>query len=658
MGSRAMKNRVPAVMIALAIFAFGCPAGQVQERTPEEVRRLLELKGPAEALFVPGEVIVKMKPTFGLTATELRTLGIEDGKRVTSGGELIYRIAPSVMATLSPAEARNRTLAVVQALAARPDVEYAQPNYILRIARTPNDPRFPEQWHYRDNGTGTGQSPGGISLPRAWDTSTGSSSIVVAVIDTGILPNHPDIVGSPNLITGYDMISDPAIANDGDGRDSSPTDPGDAVAANECFPGSPARSNSWHGTHVAGTIGVGRTDNGVGVAGVNWNVRVQAVRVLGKCGGTTADINDGIRWAAGLPVPGVPTNPTPARLINMSLGGRVPCSMSPAQQAAINDAVAARAAVVVAAGNDAVDASQVSPASCNNVITVAASDYRGYLVTRYSNFGATVEIMAPGGDVRRDDDGDGNNDGVLSMVHPNAGTYARYNGTSMAAPHVAGVAALWLAQTPGLTPAQLLAELQRNALPRTSTQCPRPCGAGLLSALRGEPGKLRVVNLNLGLNLGWLQQGAAFTPYRLIAEMTADLERVRCTAEKAGYTGHDALVNNALRKLLSGQPANNALAEINDLIRLFQRQATGINLAALTLGIELGVLQQGARNNNRPISMAIADLGRARTFAANAGYQGYDGYINSALTKLRSGQPVSSILPEVTDLILLFQGQS
>jgi serine protease len=404
---------------------------------------------------------------------------------VTSGGEVVYRIPLKTLKTLSATQARDRTLNLVQQLRADPNVEYAQPNYILRIMRTPNDPRFPEQWHYRDNGTGTGQSPGGISLPRAWDVSIGSSSVVVAVIDTGILPAHPDIAGSPNLIAGFDMISDPAISNDGGGRDNDPTDPGDAVAADECFPGDPAQPSSWHGTHVAGTIGVGRTDNGVGVAGANWTVRVQAVRVLGKCGGTIADINDGIRWAAGLAVPGVPTNP--ARVINMSLGTPPgnPCSASPSTQAAINDAVGAGAAVVVAAGNDAVDASQVFPASCNNVITVAASDARGQLVTRYSNFGATVEILAPGGDVQRDDNGDGNNDGVLSMVHPNAGTYARYNGTSMATPHVAGVAALYLAQTPTLTPAQLTAELQKNALPRTPTQCPQPCGAGLLSAVRG-----------------------------------------------------------------------------------------------------------------------------------------------------------------------------
>ncbi len=481
-----MKRPALISIAALGIVVLGAMSAQAQERSPAVVQQLFESAQPTEIQFVPGEIIVKMKPTMGLRATEESQMGIQAVQR-TSGGETIYKILPVARGTLPAAQARDRTLAVARELSARPDVEYAQPNYILRIAdTTPNDPRYPEQWHYFNNGTGTGTSPGGISLPRAWDTTTGSQGIVVAVIDTGILPNHPDIVGSQNLIAGIDMISDPNRANDGNGRDSDPTDPGDAAAANECFPGSPALPNSWHGTHVAGTVGVGNTNNGIGVAGVNWNVRVQAVRVLGKCGGTIADINDGIRWAAGFPVPGVPTNPTPARVINMSLGGSGACSVSPSTQAAINDAVGSGAAVVVAAGNEASDAAGFLPASCNNVITVAASDYRGHLVTRYSNFGATVEIMAPGGDVLRDDDGDGNNDGVLSMVAPADGTYARYNGTSMATPHVTGVAALWLAQNPALTPVQLLAELQRNALPRTSSQCPRPCGAGLLSALRGD----------------------------------------------------------------------------------------------------------------------------------------------------------------------------
>jgi len=206
--------------------------------------------------------------------------------------------------------------------------------------------------------------------------------------------------------------------------------------------------------------------------------------VLGKCGGTMVDINDAIRWAAGLPVPGVPNNPTPARVINMSLGGASPCSASPATQAAINDAVAKGVTVVVAAGNESSDAAGFIPASCNGVVTVAASDRRGYLATRYSNFGARVDIMAPGGDVRQDSDSDGNPDGVLSMVN---GGYAYYNGTSMAAPHTAGVAALLLSEDSTRTPDQVRSLLKARAITRTATQCPKPCGAGLLNAAATQP---------------------------------------------------------------------------------------------------------------------------------------------------------------------------
>jgi hypothetical protein len=166
----------------------------------------------------------------------------------------------------------------------------------------------------------------------------------------------------------------------------------------------------------------------------------------------------------------------------------------------------------------------------------------------------------------------------------------------------------------------------------------------------------RVVNFNLGANLGWLQQGAGFGG-RPINEMTADLERVRASAATTGYTGYDALIDKARQELTSGQPPSSALAEISNLILLFQGQARGIDAAALNLGIVLGWLQQGARANNRPILMATADLESARTHAANARYNGYDLYINNALTKLSSGSPVSSILVEITALIGLFQGQ-
>ncbi len=491
-----MRN---SLIVAFLLFASlsGCtqpqapkpPAAKIVAVEPAAVEALLEKR--VTPAFVPGEVVVKMKPAAAgalrlMPSTELKRLNLETKQEATSGGEVVYRLAPTMLKTLSAQEAGERTLAAVKSLAARPDVEYAQPNYVFQVtATTPNDSAYAKQWHYFDNGSGAGRAPGGINLPTVWDTNKGSSAVVVAVIDTGILPGHEDISGSPNLVSGYDLVSDPATANDGDGRDADATDPGDAIAANECYPGSPALPSSWHGTHVAGTIGVGKTNNSLGVAGVNWHVKVQPVRVLGKCGGTMVDINDAIRWAAGLPVPGVPNNPTPAKVINMSLGAAAPCSASPATQRAINDAIAQGVTVVVAAGNESSDASGFIPASCNGVITVAASDRRGFLATRYSNFGARVDLMAPGGDVRQDSDSDGNPDGVLSMVD---GGYAFYNGTSMAAPHAAGVAALLLAQDGTRTPAQILSLLKAAALPRSAAECPKPCGAGLLSAIPKDGG--------------------------------------------------------------------------------------------------------------------------------------------------------------------------
>ncbi len=464
----------------LVFFFFASPsmAQEIVSLSPGAVAALLER--PASVRVVPGEVIVKYKRgRTPMDPATVASMNFADDTRRTSGEEVIYSLSDAEISARSVQDIQAVTIATAQSIAAMDNVEYAQPNYILEIVRTPDDPLYPLQWHYFDNGSGPGQSPGGVNLPSTWDVNLGDPGVVIAVIDTGILPDHPDITGSTNLLPGFDLISNAFTANDGDGRDSDPTDPGDATTAGECFPGSPPSNSSWHGTHVAGTTGVGRTNNTTGVAGVNWNVSVQAVRVLGKCGGTIADINDAIRWAAGLPVPGIASNPTPARVINMSLGGFGACTSSPATQSAINDALAAGTTVVVAAGNSAQDAANFNPASCDGVITVAASDARGHLVSRYSNFGASVEIMAPGGDVQRDDDGDGNPDGVLSMVD---GGYAFFNGTSMAAPHVAGVAALLLAREPALTPAEVSDRLQAGAVARNATQCPRACGAGLLSA--------------------------------------------------------------------------------------------------------------------------------------------------------------------------------
>ncbi|MCU0500306.1 MAG: S8 family peptidase [Anaerolineae bacterium] len=365
--------------------------------------------------------------------------------------------------------------AIADRISALPEVQYAEPDAIMQHTLTPNDPQYGNQWHYFAPGAGQY----GINAPAAWDITTGSASIVVAVIDTGIT-NHADLAGRSVPGLGYDFITNVASANDGNGRDSDPSDPGDWVTANECFAGSSASNSSWHGTHVAGTIGAA-SNNGMGVAGVNWSSRIVSARVLGKCGGTISDIADGMRWSAGLAVAGVPANANPAKVLNLSLGGSGACGTT--YQDAINAIVAAGATVVISAGNSNADASGFRPANCNGVITVAATNRNGSR-SYYSNYGATVEISAPGGETNVS-----SSNGVLSTLNtgtqgPLADKYAYYQGTSMAAPHVAGVASLMLSRNPWLTPAQVLSLMQSTAtaFPGGSSCTPSLCGSGIVNA--------------------------------------------------------------------------------------------------------------------------------------------------------------------------------
>lgn len=361
-------------------------------------------------------------------------------------------------------------------------VEYAEPDRILSLDRSafqapvvpeavPNDPRWNEMWHLQYV-PGTSE---GVNLVPAWDITTGSASTVVAVLDTGILA-HTDLAGK--TVPGYDFIGDLFVANDGNGRDSDPSDPGDWVLANECGYTHPAQNSSWHGTHVAGTIGAA-TNNSVGIAGVNWHAKILPVRVLGKCGGYTSDIVDGMRWSAGLSVVGVPNNGNPAKVLNLSLGGEGTCSAS--EQNAINQIVAAGSTIVVAAGNDNMNVSNFSPANCTGVIAVAATNRTGNKAS-YSNFGSLVKVSGPGGE--------GGSNGVLSTLDTgtqgpaNSNTYAFSMGTSMATPHVAGVASLIVGLRPAYTPAQVLALLQSTArpFPAGSTCNTSNCGSGIVDA--------------------------------------------------------------------------------------------------------------------------------------------------------------------------------
>ncbi|WP_374673105.1 S8 family peptidase [Ideonella sp.] len=347
-----------------------------------------------------------------------------------------------------------------------PSVLYAEPDRVMRHAALPNDPQLANQWHY------TSAAPGGANVQNAWGLSTGSG-VVVAVLDTGYRP-HADL--NANIVAGYDFIHDAAVGNDGNGRDSSALDPGDWVAADECGAGSDASDSSWHGTHVAGTIAA-VTNNGVGVAGVAYGAKVQPVRVLGKCGGYNSDIADAIIWASGGSVAGVPANATPARVINLSLGGYGACDAT--TQAAVNAARSRNTVVVVAAGNSADNVANYSPASCTGVITVASVGRQGS-AAYYTNSGDAVVLAAPGGDQSW-----GNSDGVLSTLNagtqgPGADNYAYYQGTSMAAPHVAGVAALMISRNPALIPNGVQARM-RTALKFFPGSC-SGCGGGILDA--------------------------------------------------------------------------------------------------------------------------------------------------------------------------------
>ena len=406
---------------------------------------------------MPGEILVLPRGDARLDA-QLARRSLRVADRIPGDA---MRVVGDLPPSLGPEERARATVALARSLAGDADVIYSELNLRREaFSTTPNDEFYPLQWHYAL-----------IHLPEAWDITTGDNAVIVAVIDTGST-NHPDL--GNRLIAGFDFISDPATAADGDGLDPDPTDVGD---------GEGVQPSSYHGTHVAGTIGA-ETNNNLGVAGVTWATQIMPLRVLGKGGGTDFDIANAIRYAARLPnnsgfLPSVRAN-----IINMSLGGSGSTSTG---QSAVTAARNAGVAIFAAAGNSHVS-TPFFPAAYDGVISVSAVDFNAHQAP-YSNFGPTIDIAAPGGDTSKDLNGDGHPDGVLSTLvddstSPPSFVYGFYNGTSMASPHAAGVAALMLAVAPTLTPAQI-----ESIITSTATDLGAPgrddiFGHGLINAFQ------------------------------------------------------------------------------------------------------------------------------------------------------------------------------
>ena len=468
----------------------GLPAG-ASERQPARPALPVETEARVIVALKPGAALLRerqLAARASAAAVAEVAQGRADRLAAHAGRALIAGRMVDARAQVLRAQGLS-SAALAAALAAHPEVEYAVVDGRKRALLVPNDPLYmagpaiaggsggPEvgQWHLR---APTALLRSAVNAEAAWDRVSGDPRIVVAVIDTGVWAEHLDLAG--RVLPGYDMISDAGVANDSGGRDADASDPGDWITAAESslvggpFQGCGASDSSWHGTMMSSIVGAAAND-GIGMAGIagtGAGVRILPVRVLGKCGGFDSDIVAGMRWAAGIAVPGLPVNPNPARVLNVSLGGGSSCSA--VYRNAVAEVVASGAVVVAAAGNS-VGQAVASPANCPGVIAVAGIRHAGSKVG-FSDQGPEIAISAPGGNCVNILPGQpclypivaGRNSATRG---PNAGgstwsdSFRISVGTSFATPIVAGTVALMLSARPSLTPGEIRQALQSTARP-------------------------------------------------------------------------------------------------------------------------------------------------------------------------------------------------
>jgi len=461
---------------------------------------------------VEGEVIVAFKVDAGTLRKHALSARAAAGAVSTTLADRASSLGARVGRTLQAGAAVGERVQVMRAagvdattlarqLSADPEVAYAVPNGRKRIVTAPNDPLYPATaTGQRLNGPDSGQwylrapdstTKSAIDIETAWLRTTGSSAVVVAVLDTGVRFEHPDLgrmASGGSLLPGYDMVTDADVGNDGDGRDADPSDPGDWTSATEnstrggkfyqCDPGGTgsavAAGSSWHGTSTASLVAAA-ANNATGMAGAAPGTRVLPVRVLGKCFGSDSDILAGMRWAAGISVSGLPDNLNPARVINMSLGGTGACSA--AYQQAV-DEITSRGVLIVAAAGNSAGGPVSEPANCRGVVGVLALRHAGTKVG-FSDLGAQIAVAAPGGNCINTASGlpclypilAATNTGTQGPVASSwtNGSFDITVGTSFSSPLVAAVAGLVFSQNPALTPAKARAALQAVARPFPTT---------------------------------------------------------------------------------------------------------------------------------------------------------------------------------------------
>jgi serine protease len=467
-----MRSLVAVLLVVLACAGLVAPAAPAAAAAPPPASdgflvKLRASSGSSGYEAAPGR-IAALAARHGLDATQVR--------HIFSG---IHLLRVRQAAAASPQQA-------LALLRADPQVEYAELNERRYPFAVPDDTLFDSQWYLQS------AQPAAIDAVSAWNVTTGSPGLVIADLDTGVRFDHPDLRNAQanRLLPGYNLISNAAVANNGYGRGPDASDPGDWISASDLkntqFAGCPIANSSWHGTRVSGILGA-ISNNDAGIAGTTWEGWIEPVRVLGKCGGYDSDIIAGMAWAAGDQVTGVPDNPYPARIINMSLGATGPCPAS--YQQMVDELLAQGVLIVVSAGNEGgpVDA----PANCIGALGVAGLRQLGTKVG-YSSLGPEVALAAPAGNCVNSAAGEPCLFSIVTTTNsgttvPATNTYTdQYNynvGTSFSAPLVSAIAGLMLAVNGNLTPPQLIGRLQAGTQPfpvssdPTVPNCHVPAGA-------------------------------------------------------------------------------------------------------------------------------------------------------------------------------------